>query len=1161
MAKVIEYTNDQKNAMKASGTVLVSAAAGSGKTAILTERVARKICDKNSKISADRLLIVTFTNDAAFELRSRITQNIDERCKQEPNNRYILEQKILLQNAKICTIDSFCIALVRRYFSVLGISPDFMIADNATSENITEKALEIVLNKHYLAPEPDFNKLCNLFAAERSDFQLKSAIKDIYFSSECMSQPQKWFNQIEKSYNFSELEESSYAQEVLKHIKNDLLALLDIYKLLSNEMRDSASDKAVATLSDNIEKIKNMCSLADSCSWNALLNAAAQIPTFSKTFSKDKAIKDIIDFVNSKVKSVFGSINKRMVGEADFVFNQLKESKDICLMLVTLVKEFGAAYFEELLSKNCLTFGTVEQLALKLLCDEKDGVLVPSELSKEISSEFDEVLVDEYQDNNDLQDSLFFALSDSGKHLFFVGDVKQSIYGFRNASPENFIRYKESFEEYSEGSEKSKVLLKSNFRSKDSVCDFVNAFCTVVMQKETCSMNYTDEDILIPKAEYPETSAPSVELLLNDFSSVNKKAIEVDAKAVADYIERTMSEGNIIRESKTVLRAPRYSDFTILLRSPGNKADYYINALKEKGIPAVFNSEKFTETAEILTITEMLRTISNPLSDISLLSCLTSVVFGFTADEIVEIRHKNKNVSLYSNVVLAAENGNARCKEFLDLLNYLRTISVTMSISRLINEIYKKTSLIELFSALPDGALRKQNLRRFIVLAESYETRDSASLKGFIREIEKLNDKDFGNAESTSADCVKILSFHKSKGLQFPICIVANLSGQFNTMDFKNNYAFNQELGLGLKHIIEESSQKTETVAFNAIISREKQKLIAEEIRLLYVAMTRAEDRLVLSLSSNSLKKDITNATVELGSLGLETGVAPVSSVISASSYAKWVLMTALLKDKSGAIANYADFSPFAIFGIDGFKVSIQDPSVFENENFSIENAEKEKLVLDTTVDFSKVKEKFDYQYPNINETVVPSKVSVTELIKGDDNSFYFSEKPEFISKAGLTPAERGTAAHKFMQFADYNAAKNDLEAELLRLKEWEFLSEAEADAIETDKLKKFFNSSVFARIAAADKVYREYKFMIEYPYMESKTIAQGIADCVFIENGKLVILDFKTDNVKSADELVARYSEQLKIYSYALSRIFDMPVKESILFSLKLGEEVRVSE
>ena len=1162
MANVIEYTPDQKNAMKANGTVLVSAAAGSGKTAILTERVARKICDRNSNISADRLLIVTFTNDAAFELRSRITKKIDERCKEEPNNQYILEQKMLLQSAKICTIDSFCIALVRSYFSVLGISPDFTIADNATAENITEKALETVLKKHYLDPEPSFNKLCNLFSAERSEFPLKSAIKDIYFSSECMSQPLQWFEKIEQTYNATDLKDSIFAVEVLKHIKNDLLALNDIYLMLSREVADNISPKALTTLNDNIEKIKSMISLAEDGCWDALINAAAEKPTFSKASVKDQALKDIVDFVNNKVKSVFDSINKRMVGESSSVLNQLNESKELCMMLIALVKEFKEAYFEELTSKNCLTFGMVEQLALKLLCEEENGELVPSELSKEIAGEFDEVLVDEYQDNNDLQDALFFALSDSGKKLFFVGDVKQSIYGFRNASPENFIRYKESFELYSEGKEKSKVLLKSNFRSKGSVCDFVNAFCKVVMQKDTCSMDYTDEDILDAKAEYPELSAPAVELLLNDFSNTDNKALEVDAKAVADYIAKTLKEGKIIRKDKNTLREPEFKDFTILLRSPGNKAEAYINALKEKGIPAVFNSDKFTETPEILTITEILRVISNPLSDVSLLSVMTSVIFGFIPDEIVSIRCKNKKVSLYSNVVLAAGEGNARCIEFLKTISYFRKASATLTISKLINEIYKKTSLIELFSALPDGSSRKQNLRRFAVLAEGYESRSGASIKGFIKEIEKLSDKDFGGADSADLNAVKILSFHKSKGLQFPICIVANLAGLFNTMDFKNNYIFNQELGLGLKHIDMERSLKGETVAFNGILCREKQKLIAEEIRLLYVAMTRAEDRLVLSLSSKSLKDDISAAAVELGSVGLETGVSPVSSVISANSYAKWVLMTALLKDSSATLASYAELEPLALSSIPNFKVSISDSSVFNQvDDLSNEDATSKRLNLDFSADYSKLKEKFEFLYPNIAETLVPSKVSVTELIKGDDNAFYFSEKPEFLSKAGLTPAERGTAAHKFMQFANYKAAKADIEAELLRLKEWEFISEAEADAIETESLKKFFESSVYDRINAADEVFREYKFMIEYPYLESQTIAQGIADCVFIENGELVILDFKTDNVKSADELVTRYADQLKIYSYALSRIFDMPVKESILFSLKLGKEVTVSE
>ena len=645
-------------------------------------------------------------------------------------------------------------------------------------------------------------------------------------------------------------------------------------------------------------------------------------------------------------------------------------------------------------------------------------------------------------------------------------------------------------------------------------------------------------------------------------SETSVKREQADAETVADYIKKTLESEPFLR-GENGLRRASYGDFAILLRSPKKRAVFYTDALNRRGIPVSYESGEFFETPEILTAVSLLRVINNPTEDIPLMAVMTSAVFGFTPDEIAVIKSNYRQNGLYARVTAAAANGDAHCLSMLNRLSELRMAAVTMSVSRLLNEIYKSTHLAEIMSAMKNGEKRRSNLSRLLTLAAKYESVSDKGLAGFIEEFDRMSDGDYKPSGTPVTDCdaVRIMSIHGSKGLQFPICIIADCGGRFNMSDIRDKLIVSGDYGIGMKYVEPDENIRKTTIAREAMSYLEQKKMISEEIRLFYVAMTRAEERLVISVSSKKIPDDIVSAAAALGNDALNTGRIPAGAVVSSAGYSKWILMAALMQRDGDRLGEYAGVGPVGYNGDGKFRLVISKPtddSFADNDNANAADVKQCETYVDKSI-LDDIKSRLDYIYPYSNDCKLPSKIAVTELIRGDREAFAFNLRPQFMSKAGLTPAERGTAAHKFMQFADYGAAEKDADAEIKRLAEWEFISEEEAAAIDPESIRKFFQSRVYDRIKSAVSVRREYKFMIEYPYLGGNTIVQGIADCVFEEPDGIVILDFKTDNVKDVSQLADSYSEQLRVYEYAVSKIFGKPVKESILYSLHLGEEISI--
>lgn len=1158
----VKFTDDQQTAIKAAGTVLVSAAAGSGKTAVLTERVVSRICDKENGISADRLLIVTFTNASALEMRLRIAARLDERIAEEPSNGYYLKQKLLLQNAKICTIDSFCIDLVRKHFSMLGISPNFTVADPAKADSAADKALDSVLFDYYSEPTVGFDMLSSLFGVEQNENRLKDMIKSVYEMSMCMSDPEKWLSSAAEKYNCTSFAQSDFASILFEFADELLSAAGNVATLAIREVTGTdLEDRFVPWFASRSEMLDKMRLAVSSRDWDGLLALADggnsdRIPTIKS----DNPLKSTVTEMHKSIKENVAKIKEFVYKNEDEIKDSLQKVYPMVKTFCDIVSEFSKQYYNELSADGMLTFAQIEQLALGLLCDNVDGKTVPSQLSRDICREYDEVMVDEYQDNNDLQDALFFAVSDFGKHLFMVGDVKQSIYGFRGANPDNFLKHKNSYPLYDGSADKSKVILKANFRSSGDICGFVNAVCAPLMTKDSCNMDYDADERLAAKADFPFNSEPDVTLMLGETDGSKLKREAADAVAIAEKIEELMKKPPFLADKNGELRKAQYGDFAILMRSPSGRAKIYSDELKKRGIPVSYDAGGFFDSPEVMTAVSVLRVIDNPSRDIPLLAAMTSNVFAFTPDELADIRAAHRHGSLYSAVVAAAAAGNRKCSDMLALLSSYRSDAATLSAGRLLDKIYNDTALPEIVSAMPYGERRSANLHKLSLMADEMTKETGGGLSSFLSQLDRQSKNTVESGATSSRNAVRIMSLHGSKGLQFPICFLANFGGNFNKADLNAPFIYNYHFGIGASYIDDETGTKLGTAARDAMRIAERKKLLADEIRLLYVAMTRAEQRLLISVTDNNIASKIRSAAVSLGmSDGKNSEKIPLGAALSAQSYAKWLFMALLLQKSGDALAKFADVVPFGTGNDARFSLSVR---YFTDtaEQADVQNNRLEPVLHDE-VEVARYTEQFErrfgFKYPYDAECTVPSKIAVTELVHGDGNSFSFTARPEFMSKSGLTPAARGTAVHKYMQYADYAAASADPQAELERLEEWEFLTPEEAASIDLKGIKAFFAGDVYRRMTSALDVKREYKFMIDYPYKDSTTIIQGIADCIFFEKDGLVILDFKTDAVNDISQLKGYYSGQLEVYKYALGKIFGINVKECILYSMHLGKYI----
>lgn len=1168
----IDMTKAQKQAVEKNGNILVAAAAGSGKTAVLVERVVGKLASKDNPVSADRLLIVTFTNAAAAEMRSRIEKRLDEECRNNPDDTGLMLQKRLLASAKICTIDSFCIDLVRENFEKAGVSPDFTVGDGFALKAINERIIAEIVKGYMDTEDPIFMELLDIIGAEYDEKNFCDFALKIYEYSRQFPFPKKWFRGLSDFYECGNFGDSNpwriyalaKALKTVDSLRKSLVIATDL--LMSNEKAAEARLPRFVDVAEQLDKIYEACESKD---WDKITEGIKSfnlLPVDSvkgiKGIWEPEVANDIIEHIKSEITE---KLAKFFYNTEDFIDSQFKKIRKPLELLTKILIDFDEKVFEALKEENIFTFHNIEHLALNILCEEKDGKIFVKQGAEEFLDRYDEVCVDEYQDTNDLQNMLFYVLSDHDNKLFAVGDVKQSIYGFRGANPAHFLERKNNHIPIDDAKENDpkKIILGNNFRCKPQVCEFANYFFSLFMTKETGEIHYGIEEELIPSAKYPPCDLPAVSMDVVDGSDNELKDLVVESRAIAKYIKKIMASGEVIRKDKDSLRKARYSDFTILLRSIKNKAQVVASELKNQGIPANYNAEGFTEFTEIATMLSLLKTIDNPASDIELLSVLMSPIFNFSAEEVAKIRLGKKEGSLYSAVCLARDGGNKKIEEFFETLKKFRLYAVTNTLPKLIDILLRETGLIDTVSVYNDGSRRKNNLLLFSEYAAQYYSSGKSSIAGFVDYITKQSENGIKSAVADSGeDTVKIMSIHASKGLQFPVCIVANTSKAFYVSETVENNIYSSDCGIGFKYYDEDDKERYTTIGREVILDRIKEQTKQEELRLLYVAMTRTQDFLHFTATiSNPDRKFPAIRNCILASENKIDGQV----WRKCNSYADWLLASLMLHPDGNSLRGTA--SPL----ICNETKSHIDVNVISAENLN----ETESIEVTEEISFDdelceRVKENISFEYPFKELINVESKASVSAIAnKAESEKYAFTTLPAFMSEDGMTAAGRGTAMHKVMEYFDFSRWQTP-EKEIERLYEWQFLTETESKNVNIDALKRFFESEVFGRIQKAKIVKREMRFLTELPakivaselsskFDSENIIVQGAVDICFVEDDGVVILDFKTDRTDNPQDLVDSYGEQLRIYALACEKIFQKPVKELKIYSFFQNREIDV--
>ena len=1161
-------TEMQQKAIKTRGNVLVSAAAGSGKTAVLVERVIDMLTDKTSPVSADKLLIVTFTNAAAAEMRNRIEKRIYEEIQKNPDDQSLQRQKYLLQNADICTIDSFCIKLVRENFEKCGIEPDFKISDGSGQAATCNRVMSDLIAEYLEQPSKEFERLLELTNCEYDEKNLTELINRIYLYSQQLPFPKNFINGLLKPYE-QPFDKGNIWYDMAFDIAEKRVHTLI---LCTQKMIESAAyvnkntEKYIAYAQVVKEIVDNTNQILETKEWNSF-SQYLNFVTFDRMPSceKDDINGNIFKENQKNIKSIISELTELFYAPREEIQGDIQKNLGAVKLLAELITKYTERLFDAFCEENAFTFYNMEQLALNLLCEYKDDKVVVRDEARELCKRYDEVLVDEFQDVNDLQDTLFNVLSNNEEKLFVVGDVKQSIYGFRGSNPDNFLNKKNryiSIENAAEN-ESKKIILSDNFRSRSGVCNAVNFLFSQLLAGQCGSIVYNDDERLNAGGTFPKSNATEAEILVVDKydDDSDDSLLETEAQKIAEYIISVMNEGAVITDGDS-LRKASYSDFAILLNAVKDKATVIAEALKNYGIPVTLGSDSFLESTEISAVMSLLQVIDNPRCDVELLSTMMSPIFSFNAEEMAKIRANQKYGPLYSAVVSFSKTGDKKTADFIESMASLRRDAAVMSVSRLISKLIHSTDLLNIMSALPGGKMRRDNLFALINYAQSFESRADSGIYGFIKYMKSLPENSFKVVSDSGENSVKIMSMHNSKGLQFPVCIVANLSSQINNADSISRVLFSEKGGIAFKYYDEECGYDIEMLGHAVMADSAKVKTVEEKLRLLYVAATRAIDRLCLVCSAQNLDDKLAKLSAELSD-----NMPHISQEFleKGRNMGDWILSCALIHPNGDVLRRYADVNPPLMQSDAEIKITIANST--NSEQKAVEQIETEET--DCNLQFAqKIKENADFVYPYEPLRYLQAKASVSRLVHSAENDrFAFCEKPAFMLGDKLSGAARGTAMHHIMQFINL-APQVDVEMEIERLIEWKFITEQEEASADITAIKFFFNSDTYRRIMASDDVRREMRFLSEIPARridptfqidvpDADIIVQGAIDLCFEETDGIVVLDFKTDRVDNMKELVSTYGEQLKIYSTAAEKIFEKPVKERMIYSFYLNQSI----
>ena len=1166
-----KWTEAQLDAIRArQGTVLVSAAAGSGKTAVLVERVIERLTDSENPTDADRLLVVTFTKAAAAEMRERIERRLSDMIREDPLNDRLRRQQLLLQQAQICTVDSFCSAIVREFFYMLGIAPDFSVVSDKQQEELMSTAVQQVLSELYETEE--FRQLSDAVSGDKNDVRLIDAIMKLYTYTRSHPFPDKWLREMTELFDGdAAISETVWGKTTLSHARQ----VLDFALRLANDAYELVEDdadllKAYGTaLTDDMRVIRELDkSLADGL-WDEAVKGFADVKfarlgAYRGADPRKERVKKMRDVIKKEVSDM----QKLFCSSENECRAELRAIRPLAETLCTAVLRFDAIYGEKKREKNLVDFSDLEHYALDLFLEETPDGYQRTETAKAVAARFDEVMTDEYQDTNDAQDFLFRAVSKDNTNRFMVGDVKQSIYSFRQAMPDIFIRYKDEFGRYDRDADAypATIVLDRNFRSRREVTESVNFVFSQLMSRASGGIDYVGDEKLQAGAAYEEKDGcETVVEFIEDIDGEGANVLE--PRRIAEMIREMIDSGFTVSD-KTGERPATYKDFCILLRSANRHAPVYAENLRALGIPVwAAVSGGFFAASEVASILAFLSVIDNPNQDIPLLSVLMSPVYGFTADDMAKLRAGRGEESLYISLLRAEDPRYTRVRE--EIARY-RVLSATMPSDAFIEMLCTETGFENIVRSLPDGESRLANVRLLEKYAAEYESHGYNGISGFVRFIERLkknrSDMESANVVSENADVVRVMSIHKSKGLEFPVCIIAGCGRHF-VVD-REDLRLHPTMGLGIRLIDPETGARRTTMPREAISLALSDSDAAEELRVFYVAMTRAKEKLIL-LST------VKNAAGELQKLSAQITqkeqIAPYA-VNSAVSISQWLMLCALRHPDGESVRRQIGMDTDCILRshYTPWDVRVHIPDAVEET----EQEERQATAQPDPVLKEKILRKLEFVYPYTVQTSMPTKVSASGLaaVQAEREGEETLSRPAFLGAKGMTPAERGTALHDLMQFADFRIAAAQPESELQRLVRDRFLTEEQARVVDKKRVKAFFDSELGTRILKADQVWKEQRFIASVPAglidrtltgedAELPLILQGAVDCMFEENGKLYIVDFKTDRCYNKSELWGRYGVQLKLYSEAMAQVTGKPVAGCMLYSFFMNATVEDPE
>ena len=1176
------WTPEQLAAITArGGTLLVSAAAGSGKTAVLVERVIRRLTGPDP-CDADRLLVVTFTNAAAAEMKERISLRLAELVMENPDDQNLQRQQILLQNAHISTIHAFCLDLIRENFEKLDISPDFRIADENEMRLLSREVLAKILEKRYAEGagegQSDFLTLADTVGAGRDDSLLEDTVLRLYDFSRSLPDPEGWLDGMLRMYDPSiPVGKSVCGRAALRHVSQVMesaargidasLAMMEGYEPLVRAYRP-------AFLADR-EQALACAGAAGEGKWDDVYRRVAgfdfaalgPVRKFEPT-----ALKEALQARRKELKAAVGRLQGGLMGgDAAQVVQDTRTVYPLAVCLHDIVLELDRELFAAKTERNILDFSDLEQLALRLLVTQTPDGPRPGPAARSVAERFEEVLVDEYQDTNRAQDAIFRAVSRGGRNLFMVGDVKQSIYRFRKATPELFMEKKSAYAPYGSGKFPARIILGRNFRSRSGVTAAVNFVFSQLMSVQFGEIDYNDEERLIPAAVYPARQGADFALHLVDAgdsgdSDSSDDADTVEARHIAALITGMRRDGFTV-QGEDGPRPVRFRDFCILLRSPSGRADTYRRELERAGVPVFADvNGGYLGSYEVGVMLSLLRLLDNPLQDVPLLAVMLSPVFGFTPDDLARVRIRSRKGSLYLAVAAMARAEGGRFADFIDRLSALRRLAVVLPADRLILRVYADTAFLEICGAMPGGAARRANLRLLLDYARAYESAGYKGLAGFIRYIDRLSEQDGdlvpASAVSENADVVRIMSIHKSKGLEFPVCILGGCAHAFNKMDTRGDALFHPEYGFGCTVRDAKLNCRYTTLPREVIRIETDRSALAEEMRVLYVAMTRAKEKLFCIVTAS--KPD---ALLRQAAALVRPGVTRLDPLAAsqAKSFAQWLLACVLRHPAAGELRRAAGCEDMALLPVDtSVEIEWVSPAVERGEPpaRAARAALPQAPVADVGALADLIRGRLAYAYPVRGLTRVPSKLAVSEFAEQETRAqfAFHGSRPSFLDHGGLTPAQAGTALHAFLQYARLapDAGEAEVAAEIRRLVEGGFLLPEQGRAVRSGKVLAYLHSDIFARIRSADRVWREFRFTVETDAAEvssavgpgqGQVVLQGMADVVFEEGENLYLLDYKTD-AADEDELRRRYTGQLAIYARAVGQIMGRAVAGRYIYA-----------